>query len=43
MFVLERQTAGEGERERGDRGSEVGSVLTAESPMQDLKSLTMKS
>ena len=38
LYFTERERecvqAGEGQRERGDRGSKVGSVLMTESPMQ---------
>ena len=35
--------SGEGAEREGDRGSEAGSVLTAESPLQGLNSQTMRS
>ena len=40
LFIFERKSvertgAGEGRRERRDRGSKAGSVPTAESPMRD--------
>ena len=43
IFEREREQVGEGQRERDrqtDRGSEVGSALTAESPMRDLNPQT---
>ena len=47
MFIFERESeseqarAGEGQRE--DRGSKMGSVLIAESPMWGLNSRTVRS
>ena len=37
LFIFEREQAGKGQRE-GDRGSEVGSMLTAVSPIPDSNS-----
>ena len=42
IFERERAQVGEGQKERGDRGSEVGSVLTAVNPMRGLNSGTMR-
>ena len=42
LFLRESASQGVG-RERGDRGSEVGSVLTAVSPTWGLNSLTTRS
>ena len=42
LLNFERAQAGKGQRE-GDRGSEAGSVLTAESPMWGLNSRTVRS
>ena len=41
MFIFERARAGEGQRERGDRGSKTGSTLTAEGHTRGLNSRTM--
>ena len=46
LFLREIDNAcvhGRGAEREGDRRSEVGSVLTAESPMQGLNSQTMRS
>ena len=42
LFIFEREWGRDRERE-GDRGSEVGSVLTVESPMQGSNSRTVRS